>query len=960
MQDQGAEVNPLWIVGIGASAGGLPAISAFFDSLPNPVNAAFVVVQHLSPDFPSALVNLLQQHTQMKVCEITDGMVITANTVYVVSPNHILTLEGDRLRVESHTRPIDRDPIDHFFQSLAVTGKDRGIGILFSGTGHDGTKGLQAISRSGGIALVQSAETAQFTSMVTSALPSGLVDEILSPQELADAVCGLIEFAADYTIPVSEDQGLIDPDRLQQILAILLEHEQVDFSQYKPGTLSRHILHRSALTRCASLADYTHLLEGSVEEQGALRQDLLIGVTRFFRDPSAWEIIATEVLPQMIDRLKPEQPLRIWIPACATGEEAYTMAMLVDEAIARTGRTISVKIFATDLDAYALRAASKGIYAASIANQISPERLEHYFDPQGEQFHVKRSLREMLVFAPHDLARNAGFSGMHLVSCRNVLIYMQPELQLQVLRLLHFALMPQGILFLGSSETLGEMASEFLTLDQICKIYRKRRDAVLLSGAMPRMPIVPTFPQTSQRKGRQRQLDRWVNGAFQFCFAHRKMTCLLVNRDNQLLHVFYNSAELLTFPVGEAHLEVTEVVMPALRLPLSTALHRAKREQQTVLYTGIKLDREDRQETITLHVGFSSPPPNDTDFLIVQMEIEKVPLLATKTQDFEMDAATGQYISELEYELQQTRENLQVTIEELETTNEEQQASNEELLAANEELESTNEELQSVNEELYTVNAEYQTKIHALTRLTNDIDNLLRSTEIGVVFLDSQLTLRKFTPAATQIINILPSDEGRPLKHFTNNLDCPDFIDLLQNVISGQHFLEREVTLATTDEHLLMRVNPYLDEDSNQDGIVITFVNIDKLKQAQTELYNANAMMESLFTTSPVGLSLFDRDWRLLRINQAQADMNGYSVEAHIGKTLSELLPGLAKQILPTLRKVIKTGKSIRSLEINGRTPASPDADRHWIASYFPVELPDGGAGLWSVVTDITELKRAE
>jgi two-component system, chemotaxis family, CheB/CheR fusion protein len=959
MQGQEAKSNPLWIVGIGASAGGLSAISTFFASLPRQVNAAFVVVQHLSPDFRSVMPDLVRQQTQLSVCEISDGMVVSANTVYVLPPAHVLTLEGDRLRLEPQTDPIRSYPIDHFFHSLAAVAKDRAIGILLSGTGHDGTDGLQAISRAGGIALVQSSETAQFTSMVTSALPSGLVDEILSPQELADAVCGLIQFAADYTVPVAEDQSAIDPDQLQQILAILLEHEQIDFSHYKAGTLSRRILHRVTLTRCASLAEYTHLLEGSNEEQGALRQDLLIGATRFFRDPAAWDIIATEVLPQLIERLQPQQPLRIWIPACATGEEAYTMAILADEAIALSGRAIPVKIFATDLDTHALRAASKGVYPETMTHHISPERLERYFHRQGEQFQVKRSLREMLIFAPHDLARNAGFSGMHLVSCRNVLIYMQPELQLQVLRLLHFALVPQGILFLGSSETLGDMASEFLALEQHWKIYRKRRDVVLLSNALTREPFTPIFPQTNPLKVGQRQLDRWVNGAFQFCFANRRMTCLLVNRDNQLLHIFYNAADLLTFPVGEARLEVTEVVLPALRLPLSTGLHRAKREQQTVLYTGIKLERDDLQETATLQVGFGSPPPNDADFLIVQIEIEAAPPSTTESQAFELDTATVQQISELEYELQQTRENLQVTIEELETNNEEQQATNEELLAANEELQSTNEELQSVNEELYTVNSEYQTKIHDLTQLTNDIDNLLRSTEIGVVFLDAQLTIRKFTPAATQAINLRPSDEGRPLGHFTHNLDCPDFIDLLQQTISGQQVLQREVTVVATGDYLLMRMHPYLREDGTQDGGVLTFVNINELKQAQAELRTANLILESLFTTSPVGLSLLDRDWRVLRVNQAQAEMNGDSIEAQIGKTLPELLPDLAEQILPTLHEVIETGRSICNLAIQGRTPASADADRHWIASFFPVELSDGQSGLWSVVTDITELKRA-
>ncbi|WP_199247165.1 chemotaxis protein CheB [[Phormidium] sp. ETS-05] len=950
-------MSKFFVVGIGSSAGGLQALQEFFSNLPENTNAAFVVIQHLSPNFKSLIAELLQRKTKMPVHEIKSDTIMQAKSVYVLPPGKNIVLEHEQLKLLEKSEGINY-PINLFFQALATEFGDRTVGILLSGTGHDGTEGLQAIGKAGGVALVQSSETAQFSSLPESPLPSGLVDEILSPKDLAETVEGIVRFGADTEFSQFDENGEIDPNQLQQILDILAEREHIDFSHYKINTISRRIKHRCSLTRNANLKTYISLLEASPEEQKLLRQELLIGATSFFRDPSVWKFLENQVLPELIDRLEPEQQLRIWVSACATGEEAYSIAMLVDEALGRVNKPLHVKIFTTDLDTKALEVASSGIYPQNIANQISPDRLEKYFTRQGNQFQVRRGLREMLIIAPHDLTKNAGFSKMHLITCRNVLIYMQPQLQQQVLRLLHFSLGSQGILFLGNSETLGDLSAEFDRLDNNANIFQKVREVQLPATSINHSSIITPWRAISQTKSR-RGFEPFLEDVFKFCYGEKQITCLLVNQDNQLIYVFCNTAQLLDLPVGEARLDVTEVIHPNLSLPLSTALHRSRRDRQTVLYGDIKLRRGETECSITLRVGLYSSLVMD-DWAIVLCELETEPAFTPVVSRLDMTVEASRQIAELEYALQQTRQNLQVTIEELEVANEEQQATNEELLASNEELQSTNEELQSVNEELYTVNAEYQSKIQQLTQLSNDMDNLLRSTDIGVVFLDRNLCIRKLTPAATRAINIRASDVNRPLSHFTHNLNCPDLLEILQQAIESEQPAEREVTLILTGETLLMRVNPYLKEDGSSDGVVLTFINIQELKQTQNKLQATNALLENLFSASPVGLSLRDSNLRYVKINQANAQMTGFSIEEHLGKTLAELIPAMGEKIAPLLNRVMGTGEIILNVEIQGQTPAYPGEERFWLTSYFPVNLVDGSRGIGNVVTEITEQKRTQ
>ncbi|BAZ04435.1 chemotaxis protein CheB [Calothrix sp. NIES-3974] len=841
------KADNLFVVGVGASAGGLRALEEFFENMPVDSGAAFVVIQHLSPDFKSLMKELLGRKTRMAIYRVTDRMELEPNSIYLISPGKNLILENNCLRLleqEERNRHGLNFPIDIFLESLAKNFAERAIGVILSGTGSDGTKGLRAINEAGGFTMVQDPATAEFDGMPRTAIATGVVDRVLSPQELAQAVSQLMRSPIENQQAHKHRLRNSDSLKLQRIASILAKYEHTDFSHYKTSTLSRRIHRRCLISGCNNLEDYIHLLEVSGEERNTLRHDLLISVTQFFRDPEAWKYLENSVIPSMIMEAKPGDELRFWVTACATGEEAYSLAILVDEAVENLNPSVKFKIFATDIDKEALEKATQGIYPETIINDVHPERLQKYFIRKEQSYQVIRKLREKLLFAPHDLTKDAGFTRMNMINCRNVLIYMQPELQQQVLRNLHFSLTSQGILFLGEAETLGEIEDEFTTLNKKAKIYCKRRDIRLpiTSKSLDKNPrYLPTRLKPKQVIQESR-LEPILDDVFSEFLAEQNATCLLVDKDNQLFHVFNNSLDILKFSTGRTSKDVAKLIIPALQLPLITALHRAKREHRPVAYSGINLTQHHPGLTVSLKVSYHENNKLAGDFFIVIIQQDTQPL-SLPVENFQADSEASQRIIELEYELQQTRENLQAVIEELETTNEEQQATNEELTASNEELQSTNEELHSVNEELYTVNAEYQSKIEELTELNNDIDNLLRSTDIGVVFLDKELKIRKFTPAATIAINLVDADIGRPLRHITHNLNCDDLLGLLQQVITTKFPLDQEVQVVSSGFNLLMRVNPYLQEDQTLDGIVLTFVDIDEIKQVQQRLLKVEAAL---------------------------------------------------------------------------------------------------------------------
>ena len=840
--------NRFFVVGIGASAGGLSALEELFSNIPVDSGAAFVVIQHLSPDFKSLMKELLQRRTEMAVYRVSEGMKLQPNSVYLIPPGKTLEVKENLLRLEERKKDKNHKlelnfPIDIFLQSLAKNYGDQAIGVILSGSGSDGTRGLRAINEAGGISLVQEPSTAEFDGMPRSAIATGVVNQILPPRELAQLIYQCIVEPLDSPETNSNKGNLIDALSLNKISSILVETEDLDFSHYKSSTLSRRIHRRRLINNSQNIESYINLLNNSSEERKILCSDLLINVTYFFRNPKAWENLANNVFPLLIQQAQPGEELRFWVTACSTGEEAYSLAILVSEAMQDTENSIKAKIFATDIDRTALEKASLGIYSSSIANDMSSELLQRYFVAQDNGYKVRRKLREMMIFSPHDLTKDAGFTRMHLISCRNVLIYMQPDLQYQVFRNLHFSLINQGVLFLGEAETLGAFEPEFKPLDKKWKLYQKRRDIRLplhiTASAMTKLAANSQLHSVSAKPNNRRfKTVSMREASLQRILNDSNSVALLVDKDNRLLHVCGETSLIFQPLDGEIVSDVTKMVVLPLKLPLNTALQRAKKEQKSVLYTGIKLQHKDDFYEITLKVIPPDSKQESGDFFLVILDRIKAAQTQALLQgeDFKIDNEAQSRILELEHELEQTRENLQALVEELETTNEEQQASNEELIASNEELQSTNEELHSVNEELHTVNIEYQSKIQELTELNNDIDNLLKSTDIGVIFLDRDLTIRKFTPSATDAIALRPMDIDRPLEELSCKIECPGLIELLKKVIKTKQAQELEVKLKNSDSYLLMRINLYHTEERQDDGIVISFVKIDEIMKVQLKL----------------------------------------------------------------------------------------------------------------------------
>ena len=998
-----------FVVGIGASAGGLRALEEFFENMPTDSGAAFVVIQHLSPDFKSLMNELLERRTRMAIYRVTQGMQLEPNSVYLIPPGKNLVVENQKLHLleqEERNRHGLNFPIDIFLQSLAKNYVERAIGVILSGTGSDGTNGLRAINEAGGFAMVQDPATAEFDGMPRTAIATGVVDRVLSPNELAQVINELVRSAyasppglsPKYLNRSSQDPvTFLNSYDLQRIATILAEHEHIDFSHYKTSTLSRRIHRRYLISGCNYLNDFISLLETSPEERSILRHDLLISVTQFFRDRLAWDFLETDVIPQLIAQTQPRDELRCWVTACATGEEAYSLAILLDEAITKSDKPVRFKIFATDIDKVALEKATQGIYPQTITNDINPERLERYFVRKDNSLQVVRKLREKLLFAPHDLTKDAGFTRMNLVSCRNVLIYLQSELQQQVLRNLHFSLVSKGILFLGEAETLGHIESEFKPLHKKGKIYQKRRDIRLTMPVKGIEKISRQFLSYSQPKStNENRLEPILDKAFSAFLAKYNATCLLVDRENKLFHTFNDGIEVVRIPAGRATTDITKLIVPSLQLPLITALHRAKREHSPVFYTGIKLDELDRLDkpqkvhNVKIEVTYHESDKLADDFFVIVIQEDETPQQSSGER-FEADAEASHRIMELEYELQQTRENLQAVIEELESTNEEQQATNEELTASNEELQSTNEELHSVNEELYTVNAEYQSKIEELTELNNDIDNLLRSTDIGVVFLDRDLRIRKFTPAATVAINLVEADIDRPLEHITHNLDCQNLIELLREVIDNQKLVDREVKLVKQGFHLLMRINPYLLENGRLDGLVITFVDIDELKTIQEQIHIINqdlqksqsqlrqlnqelearveertlalqqseARLRAILETTSSIIYLKDLEGRYLLTNRQYLELFALTQTEILNKSDRDIFPeAIADVLITNDRQVIET-KSVLNFE--EQTPIPDGSIRTYISTKAPLIDNEGKVyAICSISTDISDQKQTE
>lgn len=834
-EDEGARRGrePTHVVGIGASAGGLEALEQLFGRMPEYTGVAFVVVQHLSPDFKTQMPELLSRWTRMPVRIAEHEMPVEADTVYVMPPNRDMIISGGRLLLEQRSEGLPL-PIDLFLRSLAADRGSRAIGVILSGTGSDGSRGVREIHEVGGLVIVQTEESAKFDGMPRSAVATGVVDLIVRPQDIAAAV---VARASDALLLVDEAQDAAAAVReggMRAVFALLRERFHIDFSHYKPGTIARRTERRLQLGGDASLADYIGRLQTDRAELDALYEDLLIGVTGFFRDEEAFRRLETDVIPELVTNAPPGGTLRVWVAACATGEEAYSLAMLFTEAIARRGEPLTVKIFATDVHTASLEVAAAGIYPEDRAVAVGPRRLERFFTRVEGGFKVSADLRQMIVFAPHNLIRDAPFTKLDLVSCRNLLIYFQPAIQRKVMALFHFALKIGGVLVLGPSESPGDVADEFDTVDPHWKMYKKRRDVRLLAPLRASIPAALREDRAAADPGRGSG-DAVLTEVFARLLDLHLPPGALVNHRHEIVHTFGDVARVLKMPRGRPSLALLDQLEGDLKLAVAGALHRAARSSSSIAYEGLPSTsgadpvRVDLAVT-PLHLERAVEP----FYLVTLRPSGHVEPARSPTETMGSDDVSLARLDALEVELRHTKENLQATIEELEAANEELQATNEELLAANEELQSTNEELHSVNEELYTVNGEYQKKIDELVQLNDDIDHLLLSTEIHTLFLDDNLCVRKFTPRMGQVFHLEPRDVGRRIDHFVHELDTPDLSARMADVLESQARFETEVSTKKGLSYL-MRILPYVGR-AGTGGVVLTLTDVTTIKEWERAL----------------------------------------------------------------------------------------------------------------------------
>ncbi len=887
------------IVGIGASAGGLAAFEAFFSGMPadKDPDMAFVLVQHLAPDHKSMLAELIRRYTRMQVFEVEDGMPVKINCAYIIPPNHDMAFWNGSLQLLEPSAPRGhRLPIDFFFTTLAQDQRERAIGIVLSGTGSDGTLGVRAIKDAGGMVMAQQPASTEFDGMPSSAMASGMVDFTLTPAEMPSHLMAYAAHAFGKTARLTAPPTPKDESALKKVFVLLRSQTGHDFSGYKPGTIHRRIERRMAVHQVADVDNYVKYLQQAPSEVDALFRDLLIGVTNFFRDPEAFEVLEKEAIPQLFNDKPAGAAIRVWVAGCSTGEEAYSIAILLQERMEALKTSYTVQVFATDMDSRSIATARAGVYPSSISADLTPERLARFFsaEPGAESYRVHKSIRDMLVFSEQDVVKDPPFSKLDLISCRNLLIYLGPELQKRLLPLFHYALLPRGLLFLGSSEGVGEFSNLYTGLDRKAKLFQRKEDFHgLQRAALGRaLQTMPTMSAISGSLATQPHIVSKTVGSPKLPLRELTEQALLqqmaavgalINAQGDILYLHGRSGLYLELPPGEAGiLNILKMAREGLRPALSNALHKCAGTQEAVCMPNLRITNNGHIALVDLSIRPVATTPSSAAvvpdahlYLVALQESPEPPselprhgavaakqAAKTKTKaglvlpspESEALAQIATLKDELrakdEY-LQSIREELESSNEELKSSNEEMQSVNEELQSTNEELETSKEELQSVNEELSTVNTELHTKVADLSRVNNDMNNLLAGTGIATVFVDPYLRILRFTPTAAQIINLIPSDIGRPVAHIVSNLvgygllvsDAKTVLDTL---------VPKDAQVQTTNgAWFTMRIRPYRTLDNVIEGVVITFVDVTEMKRIEQELEKANAQLRLAAAPKP-------------------------------------------------------------------------------------------------------------
>ncbi|MET0391347.1 MAG: chemotaxis protein CheB [Polyangiales bacterium] len=952
--------KPFLVVGIGASAGGLEALERFFDNLPSQPGMAFVVIQHLSPDFKSLMDELLSRHTDLPIKLATEGMLVEPDHVYLLPPKKVLVISGGRLLLSERQQELSL-PIDVFFRSLARDCGRQAVGIVLSGGGSDGSRGARDIRDSGGVVIVQDVASAQFDGMPKTARDAGVADWVLEPAQMPRI---LLERAAGvHELAAVSDSGVVPaPTGIHAVYKMLQDEYGIDFTLYKPSTVTRRIERRLNLAQSSDLQEYVERLRSQREELDVLYRDLLIGVTRFFRDPKAFELLEQQVLPQLLMN-DPRTPLRVWVAGCATGEEAYSLAITLQDLLLELDMPErQVKIFATDVHRGSLERATRALYDADAVANVSPERLERYFVRVGSSYQVVPDLRSMIVFAAHNVIKDAPFTKVDLVSCRNLLIYLQPSAQQRALSLFHFALNKGGVLLLGASESAGALINNFETVDKHWRIYRRQSDRPLVIEPRLSPRDRPKSPAAFPRlEGTGRYSLTQLLGTYDALLDTVMPPSLLVSERGELVHAFNGGSRLLQMRDGRQGLEVLDMVGPELKMVLVGGLKRALAETGPVVFKGVRLggDDGDRPQRLTMRriLNRSGGPRH---VLITCEPMEGVAASGgTEEREIDLDQVSREQLGMLEAELSHTKENLQAAIEELETSNEELQASNEELQASNEELQSTNEELQSVNEELYTVNSEYQRKIAELTELTNDMDNLFSSTDIGTIFLDRQLRIRRFTPQIADAFSLVAHDVGRSIETFAHRLEHPELLDDLRRVRETGEPAERELR-GSGGKAFFSRILPYRAKGAI-DGVVLTLIDVSGLKAAEDALFHERYLLNSLLFSVPDAIYFKDSSGRFIRANPAMAERLGVDDPRElIGKVPYELPNRDHALLLHDADQAVLQSGEVQHYKLEQRE--RPDGVKEWdLVTRLPLRDPESRVvGVIAIFRSVTEQKLAE
>jgi two-component system CheB/CheR fusion protein len=947
------------IVGIGASAGGLDAYKRFFAATPADSGIAFVLVPHLDPAHESLMVELLSRHTAMPVVEAGNDMAVEANHVYIIPPNKYLTLHDG---VVSLTGPVDRrtsqTAIDHFFRSLADDQRERSICIILSGTGAHGTLGLKAVKAAGGMAMVQDPATAEYERMPQSAIATGLADYVLPVELMPEALVKYAQHAYQSgNRPIAEAPEAAD--YLTEVLAVLQARTRFDFRHYRKRMLTRRIERRMGLNHFDNIPEYLEFLRDHPDEVRQLETDLLIGVTSFFRDPEAFELLKTEVIAPLVRHQGPDSAIRVWVPGCSTGEEAYSVVILLLEQLAAAKRSCPLQVFATDVDRDALQVARMGTYPESIAADVTPERLDRFFTRLDDSlYQVSKQVREPVVFAPQNAIADAPFSRMELISCRNLLIYLEPEVQKKVVTLFHFALIEGGTLFVGPSETVGRQIELFEPVSKRWRIFRRigpaRPERVefpiaarsKLPGEVPRLsePIRP--PSTNFGELTRNLVLQELGPA-----------ALLVSRKYEILYFLGPTSRYLDLPTGEPTRNLMMMAREGLRAKLRAGVHKAMHNNEPVVLADLEIKRDGEYCPVKVTIKPVAAPRLTEGLLLITFQDQPKSGLSTAAP-----ASDESLLRQLENELHAAKEDLQTTIEEVESSNEELKASNEEVMSMNEELQSANEELetskeelQSLNEELTTVNNQLQDKVQELETANNDMANLLNCTEIATVFLDPQFRIKRFTPAATQLFNFVASDLGRPFGDITARFSDASLLGDAQQVLKRLTPREAEVGIGD-GTWWSRRIMPYRTRDNRIEGVVITFVDITERKRvADTVVRRLAAIVE----TSADAMFSKDVDGTIRTWNQGAQRLFGYAEEEVVGQSVKLIVPEHRSEEFATIMARIRRGENVEQLETER---VRKNGERIAVSlTVSPIRDSSGNVVSASATArDITERKRAD